>query len=85
MTRQLSKCHSCGASILWARTLSKKQMPLDAEPIATGNVVLVKHVDGHEVAVYLSGGNLEFYSDIKERYRSHFSTCPDAKTWRRRD
>jgi hypothetical protein len=83
--RQLSTCQSCGASILWVRTLSKRRMPLDADPKPTGNVVIVKHVNGGEVGVYLSGSNLEFYSDIKERYVSHFSTCPDAKTWRRRD
>jgi hypothetical protein len=65
--------------------MGNKRMPLDAEPVPTGMIVIVKHVDGGDVAVHLTAGNLEFYHDIKERYVSHFSTCPDAKTWRRRD
>jgi hypothetical protein len=46
-------------------------MPVDPEPVAEGNVVLV---DGLAVV----GGEGE------PRYTSHFATCPDAKRWRKR-
>lgn len=59
-------------------------MPLDAEPVPLGTIVLSKLVDGREVARYLTPSNAEDFADGRPRYTSHFSTCPDAAQWRRK-
>lgn len=81
MSLQRGLCRSCGAEILWAQTERNKAMPLDAEPSSLGNVVLVKLVDGREVAKYVSPTTAEVYHSLPH-YHSHFSTCPDAGQWR---
>mgnify|MGYP000211004546 CR=1 FL=1 len=72
----MSACRSCGAQIVWATTGHGKAMPLDAEPAADGNVRLDRGV-----AVVL--GDLERTAHAGPLYRSHHSTCPQAKDWRR--
>lgn len=70
-----AKCKSCGAPIMWATSArTGKAMPIDAEPTPNGNVCLV-------------AGQARPYTpdDAKlhrDRYTSHFATCPDAPTWR---
>jgi hypothetical protein len=68
-------CRSCKAPIVWARhEFTRRAMPLDAEPVENGNVVLegnVARVVGPNVPV--SG----------PRYVSHFATCPNAGEHRR--
>jgi hypothetical protein len=74
---EVQRCRSCGAPIIWCVTASEKRMPLDAEPVADGNIVL----DG-EKALYLGpAGQRALAADVK-RYKSHFATCPNAKTHR---
>jgi hypothetical protein len=51
-------------------------MPIDAEPVAGGNVEL-EEVD----AVVTLAHYVEPEPDV-ERYISHFATCPQAKDWR---
>lgn len=65
-------CRSCGAPIIWARTVNGKAMPLDAEPTDAGNVSLVNGVAyvGEQLA-------------LPPCYTSHFATCPDAPGWRK--
>lgn len=70
-----SPCRSCAAPILWVRTSKGKLMPLDAEPCADGNMVVV---DGVAFTAY----TLDFEQD-RPRYRSHYATCPQAKEWRK--
>lgn len=82
---QLALCRSCSARVVWIRTQSGKRMPLDADPSPKGDFVIVKHIDGGTLAVLVTPKTVEFYHDIKERYLSHFATCPDAGKWRRRD
>jgi hypothetical protein len=83
--QQLSMCRSCGARVLWVRTMRGKRMPLDADHAPLGPYVIVKHVDGGDVAVMVTPSSVDIYAHIKQRYTSHFSTCPNAKDWRRRD
>ena len=64
----VSTCRSCGAAIVWAKTTTGKSMPLDAEPVPDGNIVL------HEGVAYVTGTG-----DRK----SHFATCPNAARHRR--
>jgi hypothetical protein len=70
----MSRCRSCNAEIIWARTESGKAMPLDAEPTEDGNV---KIVGGFAVV-----GGLQLL-DPGPRYTSHFATCPNAAQHRR--
>lgn len=75
-----AKCSSCGADILWCESATTGAlMPIDAEPVASGNVALVGRV------AHVRRGDL-FEPMLPEgpRYQSHFATCPNAKQWRRK-
>lgn len=80
---RLEKCRSCGAWIFWARnTKSGKLMPIDHKPVADGNVLVDDR--GGEVKATVTGRlTLEEVVPLP-RYVSHFSTCPEAKAWRKR-
>lgn len=66
-------CKSCGAAILWALTDNGKRMPVNAEPVENGNLLLVADEDGPR-AIYATQGT----------HVSHFATCPYAENWRKR-
>jgi hypothetical protein len=72
-SRGLGHCRSCGSAIEWAELVrSGKRMPFD-RPLVTvrtqGDI--------------LGGGRVTETVDTGVS-SSHFETCPDAKTWRRR-
>lgn len=68
----MSACRSCGAEIIWVvAAASGKRMPIDAEPVAGGNLVL----NGDQV-VYVEPTDAA-------RYISHFVTCPQSAEWRK--
>ena len=67
----MTACRSCQKPILWAKTPSGRAMPLDADPVASGNVTL--RSDG--VAIVGTPGS--------GTYVSHFSTCRAAAQHRR--
>ncbi len=70
-------CYSCGAMMIWLRTINGARIPLDAEPTADGNAVIR---DG--VVRFVSQ---TFQPDPGERrYKSHFATCPYANQHRRK-
>jgi len=71
----MTRCRSCGAPILWAKTAKGKAIPLDPEPSQVGNIEL----DG-QTARYVSPD----MNALGRRYVSHFSTCPAASEHRRR-
>lgn len=77
MSKEQGHCRTCGAPVRWVKTASGRAMPLDAEPVERGNVVLR---DGR--AVYVSKGNPAEQNE--PRYVSHFATCPQSRDWRRR-
>jgi hypothetical protein len=68
------KCRSCGAVIVWARTVADRLMPLDAEPVADGNIVLVN-------GMAVSTANDDPAGQL--HYKSHFATCPQSDQWRK--
>lgn len=68
------RCRSCGAAILWARTLRGRPIPLDAEESFEGGGTMLFTVDAQGVARRSITGTGR---------RSHFSSCPDADRWRR--
>ena len=84
MTPAPGSCRSCGAPVLWATVeLSGKQMPVDADPAPEGNV-LIQREPGRVWARVLTGHDLhQARHEDEPLHRSHFSTCPDAATWRR--
>ena len=74
-----TKCSSCGASIIWCKTESGKAMPLDAEPVPDGNIQL----DSQGQATYMKKGDDERWHNVV-RFKSHFATCPNAATHRKK-
>jgi hypothetical protein len=79
-------CRSCGASIIWARTLHGKSMPVNAEPASGGNILL-ENRQGFVLATLYSAemaANLLGPESRASLRQSHFATCPDAKGWRHR-
>lgn len=73
----IAHCRSCGAEIIWARSVNGVPMPLDAKPVPDGNVILE---DGTARVI---GGPLEVPPGTK-LYSAHHATCPDAERWRGR-
>ena len=80
----MSKCRSCGAEIIWIKMKSGKSMPCEIKPISYstdvpshGDLTLVTP-DGRVVS-----GNFDPASD-KIGFVSHFATCPNAGTHRKR-
>ena len=73
-------CNSCGAQIQWVETEAGKSMPIDAEPVANGNLIKSHSVDRtyrgrrRSVTVVAYIGPAE--ETAKERFVSHFATCP---------
>lgn len=89
MTRAV--CSSCGAPIVWCRTLTGKRMPVDveADPVK-GNVLITEAVHGREsglMAITLSALNQDARDAAKKHgvvlRTSHFATCPNADQHRR--
>ncbi len=76
---QPGKCRSCDAEILWGTTAGGASMPLDAEPVADGNCV----VDAEGKIVVLKK---DLFEQPVEglRYKSHFATCVNAASHRRK-
>lgn len=72
------KCRDCGVDILWVRTANGRLMPLDAEPVADGNLVLVNGVPT------LIRGDLSETVPEGPRYKSHFVTCIHADKFRKK-
>jgi hypothetical protein len=67
-------CKSCSAPIEWVKSArTGKAMPLDIEPTDNGNLVVIDGVAHPRLA-----------GDTKPRRTSHFATCPQAESWRRR-
>lgn len=90
----MAACASCKAPITWTLTENGKRMPIDAEPVAEGNIEIVGETRRH-----LADGGTETTPVIRvlkkgegdtlpglsapSRYVSHFATCPDAGKFRK--
>ena len=78
---QVTNCRSCGAPIVWVRSVNGVPMPLDADPVPDGNVYVRGGV-GHVVAGPM---DLLFEADAgTSLYTVHHATCPHGRDWRRR-
>lgn len=71
----MSACRSCGARVRWVKTVNGKPMPLDPQPSARGNIIVV---DG--IAKYVP---VDDNATFGTRFVSHFATCPNAKSHRK--
>jgi hypothetical protein len=73
-----SQCRSCNADVIWVKTEAGKWMPLNAEA--------VRPEEGRNHFVIRGDTAIAIpqlvFSD-EPHYVSHFSTCPDAASWRR--
>ncbi len=82
----MAKCKGCGAPIIWIKTLAGKSTPCDPDlvmywekPKAKGKVV----TPNGEVLSCEFDGELEKATGLG--YVSHWSTCPMAGTFKRRN
>lgn len=73
------RCKSCNAEVIWAHLPNDKRMPVDAQPVPTGNLVLVRRGG----RVHARGHNPEKDGVDCPRRVSHFATCPQAAAWRK--
>ncbi len=79
--RSIRKCTGCNAPIVWAETSTGRAMPVDADPVPDGNVLLFPTIDRKWLAVVL--GADEAQASRSERHKSHFATCPVASRFRK--
>ncbi len=82
-----AKCKSCGADIIWARTMNEKSMPVDAAPNDDGNMYLMESPDPRDAPIVVSATSATlraFDPPLKaKRHKSHFATCPHAGSHRK--
>lgn len=69
-----TRCRSCGASIVFARTAKGKQMPLNAEP----QRLVVLEPDPQAL------DGLTKVAVVRACFTPHFATCPAAAEHRKR-
>lgn len=69
-TKGHGTCRSCGAAIVWFELASGKRHPFDGEPVY--------------VSTELDESNRLVGVVDTSVTSSHFATCPDAATWRRK-
>lgn len=79
------KCRSCGGKILWIRMKSGKAMPVDdkivnyrTDPQGKDRIV----TPGGDVVACVAGVKVDEATGFG--YTSHFATCPNADSHRRR-
>jgi len=66
----MGKCKACAATLVWAKTINGRAIPLDAVDPSTGNI---RVVDGIAHVGQPGTGH----------YVSHFVRCPGANLFRR--
>lgn len=75
----MSKCRSCQQEVLWVLTINRKKMPVDPEPVADGNLILIDPIAPGDIPMAVNKAN----PDVPG-WTSHFATCPDAAEHRKR-
>lgn len=74
------RCRSCQRAIVWTTTAATgRPMPVDPEPVATGNVRLVRD-GGRLVAEVVPPARRRAGEEL---HLPHHATCPAAAQWRR--
>lgn len=82
----MAKCRGCGAEIIWIRTLAGKSIPCDPTPVIYWERAKAK---GKVVTPNGEVISCDFAGDLKKAtgigYISHWSTCPEANQFRRKE
>lgn len=77
----IESCRSCSAPIIWTISEKGSAAPIDAEPVVDGTIAIddrgVSAPFSHVLPAQLRFGRTDLH-------KSHFATCPQAKTWRAR-
>jgi hypothetical protein len=73
-----SRCGSCAEPVFWVSTDDGNRMPIDVEPVVTGNLLLAAAEVPPRVSVVSRTGRLP---GVK-LYVSHFKTCRFANDHR---
>lgn len=83
----MSTCRGCGATIEWVRMKSGKAMPVDPEPVFVeeeGSQVFVTD-EGDTITGWRAWPQTpEEKARMTVAYIPHWSTCPEARQFRRR-
>lgn len=85
-------CRRCKEPMIFAEGAKGGKVPIDPDPVDDGNLVLLDAPDdGRLLAVHVS--KLEEYASLlgptleeltaAPRYKSHFATCPFARSFQR--
>ena len=72
--------------MLWALTEKGRRIPLDRNPVPDGNIEIGEPDDVGQIHARVVSGQDKLSPGLfpATRYKSHFSTCPNAKRHRRR-
>ncbi len=78
-------CSGCGIHIAWRFTPKGAKLPLDPDPVPTGNVV----INRSGIAVVLDRERLKKLEAREDRdrwplYVSHFATCVNSDRFRKK-
>ena len=74
----MSTCLSCHAPVVWGVTSAGKRIPVDPDPVETGNLAI--RPPGAQVRYLCKDESPE---PDEWRGVSHFATCPDARLHRK--
>lgn len=74
-----AKCRSCGAAVVWLKTAAGKIMPVDAEPVEDGNMIVFEA--SREVRSVTEEDKPKFVGRL---HKSHFATCVNAAKHRKK-
>lgn len=80
----MSTCRSCGHTIYWATTDEGKAMPIDPPTTAGGNLFSWRGADGKIHVSTSDPQGLAPEDALVHLTQSHFASCPNADTHRRR-
>lgn len=75
----MSECGTCRAPVRWVLSTHGNKMPINAEPVADGNIILTEH----GFAQVLGPLELMMLPPGTKRYVAHFVTCPNAAQHRK--
>lgn len=81
MEPKVTRCKSCGKSIVFAHTTLGKAAPYERDD-AHGEW----EIDEKGVARHMGAPSpqMDLSGEVGERWTSHFATCKQAREWRRR-
>lgn len=76
----MTACKSCQSPITWLHTVTGLRIPIDVQPVADGNIRVIGDV------AHVVGATIDLLdpSDDGTRYVSHFVSCVDSRSWRRK-